>query len=101
MADTVAIAKNGSRVLGKILQRVARGAAVTGKRAQGSTINLNKLKQRVWVAASADPAVDSGSQAAYPVEIGDLAYRVDTDEAFICSVAPAAATAATFIQMHA
>ena len=56
---------------------------------------------RCWVAAAADPYVDAGSQATYPVQIGDLAYRVDTDEVFICSVAPAAATAATFIQCHA
>jgi len=58
-------------------------------------------KRRVWIAASADPSVDAGSQATYPVQIGDFAYRVDDDEVFICSVAPAAATAATFIQCHA
>lgn len=60
-----------------------------------------KQMRRVWAAASADPSVDSGSQGTYPVEIGDFAYRVDTDEVFICSVAPAASTAATFIQLHA
>lgn len=58
-------------------------------------------KRRVWVAQDADPAVDAASQGTYPVQIGDFAYRVDDDEVFICSVAPAANTAATFIQLHA
>lgn len=58
-------------------------------------------QRRVWVAASADPAVDSGSQDTYPVQVGDFAYRVDNDEAFICTVAPAGSTNATFVQLHA
>jgi len=60
------------------------------------------LKQRrVWVAASADPNVDSGSQDTYPVAVSDFAYRVDSGEAFICTVAPAATTDSTFVQLHA
>jgi len=59
------------------------------------------LKQRrVWVAASADPNVDSGSQDTYPVTAGDFGYRVDDDEVFICTVAPAASTDSTFVQLH-
>ena len=57
--------------------------------------------RRVWVAQDADPAVDAASQGTYPVQIDDFAYRVDDDEAFICTVAPTANTAATFVQLHA
>ena len=57
--------------------------------------------RRVWVCQDADPLVDANSHGTYPVSIGDWAYRVDTDEVFICSVAPAASTASTFIQLHA
>lgn len=60
-----------------------------------------RAKHRCWIAASADPLVDAGSEGTYPVEIGDFAYRVDSDEVFICSVAPAANTASTFIMCHA
>jgi len=78
----------------------AKFAAIM-KRFKWGRNNINRARHRVWVAAAADPAVDAGSQATYPVEIGDLAYRIDSDEVFVCSVAPAAATAATFIQCHA
>ena len=62
---------------------------------------IARARHRIWIAASGDPYVDAGSQGTYPVEIGDLAYRVDSDEAFVCSVAPAANTDSTFIQLHA
>jgi hypothetical protein len=101
MADTVALAKNGGRVVGKILQRLERGSSMTTSKMQKSNMNVSRLKRRVWVAASADPAIDSGSQDTYPAEIGDWAYRVDSDEAFICSVAPAATTNASFITADA
>ena len=57
--------------------------------------------RRVWVAADADPNVDANSHETYPVQVGDFAYRVDDDEAFICTVAPTASTASTFVQLHA
>ena len=103
MADNIMLAKNGKRVFSKILQRLQRGSNMSTGIDQRSSLNVAKFIQRVWVTPStaADPSVDAGSQATYPVAIGDLAYRKDTDEVFICSVAPAAATAATFIQMHA
>jgi len=47
-----------------------------------------------------DPAVAAASHAAAPVQIGDLAYRIDSDEVFVCSVAPASGVAAEFIQCH-
>jgi len=91
MADSLT-AKVGSNhaLFAKIMKRLKWGRN-----------NINRVRHRCWYAAAADPAVDAGSQATYPVEIGDLAYRVDSDEVFICSVAPAANTAATFIQCHA
>ena len=102
MAATMVLpAKNGSRVMGKIMQRLARGAACTGVDAQKSNLNVSRMKRRCWTMKDADPAVAAASHAAAPVKIGDWAYRIDTDEAFICSVAVAASTAATFIQCHA
>ena len=55
------------------------------KRLKWGRNNINRARHRIWVAAAADPAVDAGSQATYPVAIGDLAYRVDSDEVFVCS----------------
>lgn len=102
MADTmVTHAKDGSKVLGKILQRLARGSSLVTSVDQKSNLNISRLKRRCWLMADADPAVAAASSAAAPVKIGDLAYRVDSDEAFICSVAVAPATNATFIQLHA
>lgn len=101
MADTITHAKNGSRVLSRVLQKMARGSAETTDGNKRSRLSTNRLKRRIWIAASADPAVDAGSQDTYPVALGDLAYRLDSDEVFICSVAPTANTAATFIQMNA
>lgn len=88
----------------KIFQRLERGSSMTTGTLQknlGLKAFLARAVKHAWVAASADPAVDAGSQGTYPVSVGDFAYRVDTDEAFICSVAPTANTAATFIQLHA
>jgi hypothetical protein len=100
-ATIVSPAKSGSRVMGRILQRLARGACETTEQNKKSNLNISRLKRRCWYIADADPAVAAASYAAAPVQIGDLAYRVDSDEVFVCSVAPAAATNATFIQCHA
>ena len=104
MADTIVThAKNGSAVLAKILQRLARGANETTEINKKSNLSsqVSRMKRRVWYIADADPAVAAASSAVAPVQIGDFAYRVDSDEAFICSVAVAPATNATFIQLHA
>lgn len=96
----VSPAKNGSRVMGKILQRLARGSSQTTEVNKKSNLSLNRLKRRAWVSVDADPAVALLSAAVAPVQVGDFAYRVDTDEAFICSVAPSAAHTGVFIQLH-
>lgn len=102
MAATMILpAKNGSRVLGKILQRLARGSCMTTTVNQKSNLNVSRMKRQVWTMKDADPAVAAASSAAAPVQIGDLALRIDSDEAFICSVSVAPATNATFIQLHA
>lgn len=88
MADTVICAKNGSAVLRKILKALGYNTP-------------QAIKRRIWWSASADPAVDAGSQATYPVSVGDLAYRNDSAEPFVCTVAPTANTAATFVQLVA
>ena len=89
MADTIS-AKYGSTsaVWNKIWKKI--GVNRSGPK-----------KRRVWVAASADPYVDAGSQETYPVAAGDFAHRVDSDEAFICTVGVTASTDTTFVQLHA
>ena len=61
---------------------------------------LAGLRRRAKWYAAGTPSVDAGSQATYPVATGDLAYDTTNAYAFICSVAPTASTAATFIKMH-
>lgn len=102
MADTLTVTKSPRRVFSKILQRLFRGTSyITAADGSLHSQNFRRLQKEVWFAASADPSVDQGSQNTYPVKIGNFAYREDTDEAFICSVAPAATTDAVFIQLHA
>jgi len=90
MAANVTIAKDGKRVMQKILLKLGLP-------------NNAKLCQRVWVCTGATPAVEAGAStcAAYPVAVSDLAYRSDEKLAYICTVAPAAATAATFVALQA
>jgi len=101
MASTITHAKDGSRVLSKVLQRLVRGSSVTTSTDQKSNINISHLKRQIWIAASADPSVPKADYASYPVKVGDLVYRVDSDEVFVCSRSVAASTDAAFIQMHA
>jgi len=95
MADTiVTCAKNGSAVMRHIVKRI-KLSALGGNAAMGAA------KRRCWYIADADPAVAAASYAEAPVLVGDFAYRVDSDEAFICTVKPTATTAATFVQLNA
>lgn len=90
MAANVTIAKDGKRVMQKILLKIQHPTYA-------------KLCQQVWVSTGATPAVEAGAStcAAYPVAVGDLAYRSDENLAYICTVAPAANTAATFVALQA
>ena len=87
MANNLGRAQNGHGIFKKILTAL-------GKRNQG------ELLRRMWYSAGV-PAVDAGSQTTYPVEIGDLAYDTTNGHAYVCTVAPAAGAAATFVKMHA
>lgn len=94
MADTVIKPVRGSAVMQKWFKKLQLSA-------NGGKAGLAAMTNRCWYASAADPNVDAGSQAAYPVQVGDPAYRVDSDEVFICSVAPTANTASTFVQLNA
>ena len=67
MADTVAIAKRGSAVWRKIFHSIKHNT-------------IGHAKRRLWIAASADPYVDAGSQDTYPVKVGDLAWQPPQEE---------------------
>jgi hypothetical protein len=87
MADTVTPAKDGEIVFAKIMRALGKH-------------NLGELKHRLWTSNGA-PAVDAGSQASYPVEVGDLCMRQSNSYPYVCTVAPTANTAATFVAMKA
>jgi hypothetical protein len=89
MADTVVVSRN-SRVFDKICLKLTwpRGS-------------IGGIRRRAKWSAAGTPAVDAGSQATYPVAVGDLAWDYTNSYAYICSVAPTANTAATFVKMHA
>lgn len=59
------------------------------------------IKKRARWSANGTPAVDSGDQNSYPVKTSDLAWDYGGSNAYICTVAPAAATNATFVKLHA
>jgi hypothetical protein len=88
MADNVVPARDSGRLIKKIVNKL-------GHR------NVTDMFKRVWVSTGATPAIDAGSQATYPAQAGDFGYRSDNSTAFICTVAPAAATAATFTAIQA
>lgn len=90
MSDNLIAAKNGGNILNKICLKLGWGRGTIGA--------IRKVAR--WEAAGT-PAVDAGSQATYPVATGDLAYDYTNGYAYICSVAPTANTAATFVKIHA
>lgn len=90
MADTVVAAGRKSRVFDKICLKL--------RWPRGS---IGGLRRRARWYSNGVPAVDIGSQAAYPVRTGDLAWDYTNSHAYIATVAPTANTAATFVKMHA
>ncbi len=94
MADTIVTkAKDGERLLSMWFKRLKLSS-------NGASAGLAAMKRRGWYSPDSDPAVTAASRAVAPVQVGDPAMRLDTDEAFICSAAPTATTAAAFIQLH-
>ncbi len=95
MADNTSIvqAKSGSPVLRKILKKLT----IT---AHGGITGMKRLKSRMWYCDEA-PTVDAASQATYPITKGELIYDKTNDDAYICTVSPAASTAGTFVKMNA
>lgn len=88
MATNISCAKNGGRVMRKVLLKLQHNT-------------YNHTKRRVWTVESANPeAISTVDWTSAKVKVGDFAYRIDDDEVFICSVANASATSAQFIQCH-
>ncbi len=95
MADTiVTLAKDGETLMHMWFKRLKLSS-------NGSRSGLAAMKRRCWYSPDSDPAVAAASSAVAPVQVGDPAMRIDTDEAFICSVKPTVTTAATFVQLNA
>lgn len=90
MADNIIVSRNKGRIFDKICLKLgwSRGS-------------LGGIKKRCRWQAAGTPAVDANSHEAYPVQTGDMAWDVTNSYAYICSVAPTASTAATFVKMHA
>ena len=95
-ATTITVAKNGSRVLTKILARLFRGSSVTTEADKKSVgLNIDKLNQRVWISdgiPNADAGVSTGGAA--PIKMGDLVYRPGSDYSYVCVVGATVNTAA-------
>ena len=90
MSDNIIASASGARILDKIAYKLGWTRGTIGA-----------IRARAKWKAAGTPAVDAGSQATYPVVTGDLAYDYTNGYAYICSVAPTANTAATFVKMHA
>jgi hypothetical protein len=87
---TLAPAKSGSAVLSKVLLSTKHGRN-----------NVSSVKRRAWVCTGAAPAVDAADYATYPLAVGDVVLRTDNSTPYICTVKPAAATAATLVALIA
>ena len=90
MVNKIEFKHNNSRILDKIFEKLGWTRGTIGA-----------IRRRAQWSAAGVPAVDSGSQNTYPVETGDLAWDYTNGDAYICTVAPAASTAATFVKLHA
>lgn len=92
MADNIIKAKDGERVLSKIFKKIQLSS-------NGSRSAMAAARKRAWWAKGV-PAVDAASQDNFPVQLGDLAYDNTNDDAYVCTVVPAASTAATFVKIN-
>ncbi len=102
MATTITHTKSSRRVFSKILQRLLRGTAyITAADGSLHSLRLRRWQKRVWIASTGTPSVAMADSELYPVKLGELCYVEDVDHAYICDVAVAPATDATFIKMHA
>lgn len=90
MANNIAATQDGSRILDAILKKL--GYTPGG---------IGAIRKHARWSSSDPPTVDAGSQDTYPVEAGDLAWDYTNEDAYICTVAPAAGNAATFVKLHA
>lgn len=90
MSDNIAAARAHANVFDKICYKLGWGRGTMGA-----------IRKRARWVASGTPAVDAGSQATYPVAASDLAYDYTNGYAYVCTVAPTANTAATFVKLHA
>lgn len=59
------------------------------------------ITRRCWTETSGTPAVDMADYLTYPVQAGDFCYDIAGDSVWICTVAVAAATDATFVECNA
>lgn len=87
MADNISKSTNDIRTWNAILNKL-------GFR------TVQELIDSTWFSSGA-PTIDAGSQGTYPVKVGNLAHDYTNTDNYVCTVAPAASTAATFVKMNA
>lgn len=85
MADNITIAKDGDKAFHSCLNALKQSV-------------VGGVKDNMWYSSGA-PTVDAGSEGTYPVGVGHLSYDYTNSAVYVCTVAPAAATAATFVKM--
>lgn len=90
MATNIVHAPHASTLWAAIWKRLKHGKGRGG---------IARAKRRLWFSASADPACDKAEYLSAPVAAGDFAYRLDSDEVFICTTGVAVATSAVFAQI--
>jgi len=90
MTNNIIAAKDRARVFHKICIKLGWSRGSLGA----------IIKKARWF-SDGTPAVDANSHTTYPVKTGELAYDYTNNYGYICSVAPTASTAATFVKLHA
>ncbi len=90
MTNKLAVSHDKGRTFDKICLKLGWS--------RGSLGGIKKISR--WQAAGT-PAVDANSHTTYPVKTGDLVWDTTGENAYICTVAPTANTAATFVKLHA
>ena len=92
--------RNGRKGLMTVLSIIKKTSfSAVASTTNSPSIRINNFKRSIWHSAGV-PAVDANSHTTYPIKVGDFAIDTTNSNAYICSVAPTANTAATFILMN-
>lgn len=93
---TIGVPKSKATILARTIKCLTR--SISGSQTTRGTPAHGKLRNILWSCSGA-PTIDAGSQETYPVLLGNLVYDYTNNDLYVCTVAVAQGTAATFVKI--